>query len=128
MREPVAVAVMGGGGQEQQVVAMLGEPLGGLVALRALDLVAAAGGALGGGTAFVGFVDEAGSAAEPEPVAKSQHGRRRRRGPVVSYPTRENSMKNRTGPSGSTRCRTSGTMTALDAGSTRNERSSGGPA
>ena len=42
--------------------------------------------------------------------------------------TRENSMKNRTRSSASTRCRTSGTMTALEAGSTRNERWIGGPA
>ena len=58
MREPVVVAVMGGGGQEQQVVAMLREPFGELVALRALDLVAAAGGALGDGAALVRFVDD----------------------------------------------------------------------
>ena len=58
MREPVVVAVMGGGGQEQQVVAMLREPFGELVALRALDLVAAAGGTFGVGAALVGLVDD----------------------------------------------------------------------
>ena len=34
-------------------------------------------------------------------------------------------MKNRTAPSGSTRCRTSGTMTALESGATRKERWTG---
>ena len=41
MREAVVVAVVGHGRQQQQVVAVSGEPLGELVALRALDLVAA---------------------------------------------------------------------------------------
>ena len=43
-------------------------------------------------------------------------------GMATHFGTRANSTKNRTAVPGSTRCRTSGTMTALDAGSTRNDR------
>ena len=58
MREAVVVAVVGRGRQQQQVVAVSGEPLGELVALRALDIVAAAGRALRVRAALVGLVDD----------------------------------------------------------------------
>ena len=58
MREPVVVTVMGCRRQEQQVVAVLREPLGELVPLRALDLVAATCRAFRVGTTLVGFVDD----------------------------------------------------------------------
>ncbi len=54
-------------------------------------------------------------------AAPYQPVRYRRRDRQVLRTARENSMKNRTGPSGSTRCRTSGTMTSLDPGSIEND-------
>src|ERR1043166_6673524 len=53
----VVVAMMGRGCEKQDVVGLRCELLGQLVAFRFLGLVAAPGGALGVGAAFVGFVN-----------------------------------------------------------------------
>ena len=58
VRESVVVAVMRGGRQEQQTVALLGQALGELISLRAFDFVLASGRALRVGAALVGFVDD----------------------------------------------------------------------
>ena len=58
MGEAVVVAVVRRGREQQQVVGVGGQPLGQLVALGLLDLVAAPGTALGVGAALVGLVDD----------------------------------------------------------------------
>src|SRR5690606_24911814 len=58
VREPIIVAVMRRGGQEEQVVRVLRELLCELVPLRAVHLVAASRSALRVGAAFVSLVDD----------------------------------------------------------------------
>ena len=58
VREPVVVAVMRGGRQKKQTVALLGQTLGELITLRAFNFVLASRRALRVGAAFVRFVDD----------------------------------------------------------------------
>jgi len=58
MGKPVVIAVVGRSRHEQQVIALVREPFGKLVALGALDFVSAAGGTLRVGAALVRFVDD----------------------------------------------------------------------
>ena len=58
MGEAVVVAVVRRGREHEQVVALVGQALRELVALRAFHFVTAPGGSLGVGAALVGFVND----------------------------------------------------------------------